>query len=85
MNKTQVKISRKGQIAIPKSIRKKLSSDILDIQMEGNRVILKPAESILSIAGSLKKYAKNYKPSTSKTSEDEEAWEKHVKKKFSGA
>lgn len=82
MYKTTVKISSKGQIAIPKLIRDKLETDILHIEMIKNKVILRPAESILKIGGSLREYAEN--AGNQNLSEDEnKAWEKHVKEKFS--
>ena len=62
-----VRISRKGQITIPKAIRKKLKIDkeggILFL-VEDDEVKLKgiPGGQIDQLAGSLKKYAKEYVP-----------------------
>jgi len=36
------KITRKGQLTIPAEFRKKLGTDIVEIVMEGNRIIIKP-------------------------------------------
>ena len=62
-----VRISRKGQVTIPKAIRKKLKIDkeggILFL-VEDDEVKLKgiPGGQIDQLAGSLKKYAKEYVP-----------------------
>ena len=59
------RVSKKGQITIPKAIRKKLNigenSAVLFI-VENGEVTLKgvPAGSAESLAGSLKEYAKKY-------------------------
>ena len=61
------RISRKGQVTIPKAIRKKLKIDkeggILFL-VEDDEVKLKgiPGGQIDQLAGSLKKYAKAYVP-----------------------
>ncbi len=61
------RISRKGQVTIPKAIRKKLKIDkeggILFL-VEDDEVKLKgiPGGQIDQLAGSLKKYAKTYVP-----------------------
>jgi AbrB family looped-hinge helix DNA binding protein len=61
------KISKKGQITIPKSIRESLrlgnNSAILFI-LENGEVKIKgvPGGSAESLAGSLKKFAKKYEP-----------------------
>ena len=61
------RISRKGQVTIPKAIRKKLKIDkeggILFL-VEDDEVKLKgiPGGQIDQLAGSLKKYAKEYVP-----------------------
>jgi AbrB family looped-hinge helix DNA binding protein len=61
------KVSKKGQITIPKPIRKKLNigknSGILFV-IDNDEVKIKgvPAASAESLAGSLKEYASNYVP-----------------------
>ena len=61
------KISKKGQVTIPKAIREKLHIDneggVLFL-VEDDEVKLKgiPAGEIDKLAGSLKKYAKTYVP-----------------------
>ena len=65
--KMYVKMSKKGQITIPKSIRKKLNIDkdggILFL-IENDEVKIKgiPAGQAEHLAGSLKKYASSYVP-----------------------
>jgi AbrB family looped-hinge helix DNA binding protein len=61
------KVSKKGQVTIPKSIRKKLNIDknggILFL-VDDDEVRIKgvPAGQAEQLAGCLKKYAKNYVP-----------------------
>ena len=65
--KMYAKVSKKGQITIPKSIRKKLNigtdSAVLFV-IEDEEVKLKgvPAGTAESLAGSLKEYAAKYEP-----------------------
>jgi AbrB family looped-hinge helix DNA binding protein len=54
-----VKMTQKGQITIPAEYRKKLNAEYFTIEIEDNKIIIKP---IKSLAGSLKKYAKKDKP-----------------------
>lgn len=82
MIKSKVKISRKGQIVIPQKIRKNLETDLLEVILENDKIILQPVQSILKIAGSLKKYKNKIKLENAKKDSDESAWEKHVKEKF---
>ena len=49
------KITSKGQITIPRSIRKYLESDIVEFEFADGFVLMKPVKSM---AGSLSKYAK---------------------------
>ena len=70
MEKYLIKISPKGQIAIPKKIRDKLNADILEMEFSNGTIILKPAESIQEIAGSLKKYVANVPPHSDMTQEE---------------
>ncbi len=77
-----VKISRKGQIAIPKKIRDKLKSNILEISYSEGKVVLKPVESVLNSGKSLHEYAKNAFERKRLNKEGDKAWENHVKEKF---
>lgn len=46
-------ITSKGQITIPRAARQALKSSTVDIEVQGNLVILRP---VLSVAGSLSTY-----------------------------
>jgi len=55
MNKT--KITRKGQVTIPKEIRDMLAlkeSDNLEVRIEGNSVVMEKLETFESLRGSVK-------------------------------
>ncbi|MHB1443963.1 MAG: AbrB/MazE/SpoVT family DNA-binding domain-containing protein, partial [Candidatus Humimicrobiaceae bacterium] len=55
MNKT--KITRKGQVTIPKEIRDMLAlneSDNLEVRIEGNSVVMEKLETFESLRGSIK-------------------------------
>ena len=80
---SKVKISRKGQIVIPSKIRNSLNTDLLEIVLEENKIILQPVKSVLNIAGSLNKYSQNAEIDDKENNVKETAWEKHVKEKFS--
>lgn len=61
------KVSKKGQVTIPKAIRKKLNIDKqggLLFLVKNDEVKLQgvPASPVNQLAGSLKKYAKKYTP-----------------------
>ena len=51
------KITKKGQVTVPKKIRDFLSSNIIEFEIIDDKVIIKPVKSV---AGSLRKYAKKY-------------------------
>ena len=48
------KITAKGQLTLPVSIRKMLTTNTVEIEMAGDKVILIP---VRSVAGALAKYA----------------------------
>jgi len=48
------KITRKGQITIPTEFRKKLGTDVVEVEMEGEKIIIKP---VRKLGGILNKYA----------------------------
>ncbi len=56
---TAVKITRKGQVTIPKEIRDFLGSDIVEFKVTGGNVVVEPVKSV---AGSLSGYAGKYTP-----------------------
>ncbi len=54
------KITRKGQVTIPKEMRDILQSDVVEFEKVGNdEIVIKPVKSV---GGSLKKYTKKYVP-----------------------
>lgn len=75
----KVKLSKKGQIAIPKAFRDKLNTDILDMEMKDGQVILKPVESVLKQAGIFKKYAEK-----ADHKNENNVWGDYAEKKYSG-
>lgn len=52
-------ITSKGQITIPRAARKVLNSSIVDIEIQGELVILRPVKSV---AGALASYAEGVEP-----------------------
>jgi len=71
-----MKITRKGQVTIPKRIREFLKSDVVEFDVIDDKVVVVPVESA---AGSLSKYAKGY--TTFKDVRDK-AWKEAVHAKF---
>ncbi len=53
------KITRKGQLTIPAEFRKKLGTDVVEIVMEGSRIIIKPVKKL---GGVLHRHAIKDKP-----------------------
>jgi AbrB family looped-hinge helix DNA binding protein len=53
------KISSKGQITLPKSVRQRLGSRFVRLISDADGVRIEPVEDV---AGSLRRYAKNYVP-----------------------
>ena len=49
------RVTKKGQVTIPKKIRDKLKSDAVVFVILDDKVILKP---VISVAGALQKYAR---------------------------
>jgi AbrB family looped-hinge helix DNA binding protein len=78
MATTAVKITRKGQVTIPKVIRDILKANAVYFEVEDDSVIVKP---VRDAAGSLRKYAGNAKGSASMKRMKDEAWEVVVREK----
>jgi AbrB family looped-hinge helix DNA binding protein len=53
------KITKKGQVTIPREIRKALDSNVVEFEVSGNDVFIRP---VRSVAGSLSVYAESYIP-----------------------
>jgi len=73
---TAVKITKKGQVTIPKKIREKLKSDIIAFEVEDGKVVVKP---IKSVAGSLQKYARRDIPYKEAR---EKAWDEVIRERY---
>ena len=78
MTTAAVKITRKGQVTIPKEIRQKLAANTVYFEVENDTVIVKP---VRDAAGSLSAYAGNVKPGESMKKMKESAWEAAVREK----
>lgn len=77
---TTAKITKKGQVTIPRKIRERLDSQIVEFAIVGNDVIMRPVKSV---AGSLKPYAKKGAVTFKEAREkawDEAAWERYGEK-----
>ena len=78
MTTAAVKITRKGQVTIPKEIRKKLKSDAVYFEVEDDTVMVKP---VRDAAGSLSEFARNVKPGVTMKQMKDKAWEVAVREK----
>jgi AbrB family looped-hinge helix DNA binding protein len=68
------KVTSKGQVTIPKEIRDRLDSEVIEFEIEGDRVIIRP---VRKIAGVLKRYA-----NSDMISQEDSAWERALKNKL---
>ncbi len=78
MTTAAVKITRKGQVTIPKEIREKLKADAVYFEVVDDTVMVKP---VRDAAGSLSEYAGNVKPGVSMKQMKDRAWEVAVREK----
>ena len=78
MTTAAVKITRKGQVTIPKEIREKLKANAVYFEVEDDMVMVKP---VRDAAGSLREYARNVKPGVSLKQMKDKAWEVAVREK----
>ena len=78
MTTAAVKITRKGQVTIPKEIREKLKANAVYFEVEDDMVIVRP---VRDAAGSLREYARNVKPGVSMKQMKDRAWEVAVREK----
>jgi AbrB family looped-hinge helix DNA binding protein len=74
---TTAKITKKGQVTIPKKIRERLKSNVIEFDIVENNVVIRP---IKSVAGSLSSYAKHVIIPFREARE--QAWDKAVKEKY---
>ncbi len=63
------RITSKGQITLPKQARQALGSDVVEVEIAGGEVRLRPVKSV---AGALRGYAREAKPLSSVR---DEVWE----------
>jgi AbrB family looped-hinge helix DNA binding protein len=75
---TSVKITRKGQVTIPKEIRAKLNATAVYFIVENGEIIIKPVQDA---AGSLSEYARNINPGITMKQIKDKAWEEAVHEK----
>ncbi len=78
MTTAAVKITRKGQVTIPKEIREKLKATAVYFVVVDDIVMVKP---VRDAAGSLREYAGNVKPAASMKHMKDKAWEAAVREK----
>jgi len=78
MTTAAVKITRKGQVTIPKEIREKLKANAVYFEVVDDTVMVKP---VRDAAASLSEYAGNVKPGVSMKQMKDRAWEVAVREK----
>ena len=74
---TTVKITKKGQVTIPRNIREQLDSQIVEFAIVGNDIVMRPVKSV---AGSLSSYAK--KEAVTFKEAREKAWDEAVRDRY---
>ena len=80
MTTEAVKITRKGQVTIPKKIRERLKATAVYFEVVNDEVVVR---AVRDAAGSLAEYARNVKPGISITQMKDRAWEEAVHEKTS--
>ena len=75
-----VKITRKGQVTIPKKIRERLKATVVYFEVVDDEIVVRAARDA---AGSLSEYAGNVKPGISMAQMKDGAWEEAVHEKTS--
>jgi AbrB family looped-hinge helix DNA binding protein len=78
MTTAAVKITRKGQVTIPKEIRERLKANAVYFEVEDGVVMVKP---VRDAAGSLREFAGNARPGASLRQVKDKAWEAAVREK----
>lgn len=78
MKSAAVKITKKGQVTIPKEIREKLKTNTVYFEIADDTITVK---AVKDAGGSLAEYARNVKPGISMKEMKEKAWEKAVREK----
>ena len=74
-----VKITSKGQVTIPKEIRRFLKTDVVTFDVVEGTVVVKPVHDV---GAALSDYARNIKPDTPFKKVKDKAWEEAVREKI---
>jgi len=74
---TTAKITQKGQVTIPRKIREKLGTEVVEFDIVDNQIIIRP---VTSVAGSLRAYGKK-EPVPFKEAR-EKAWDAISREKY---
>jgi AbrB family looped-hinge helix DNA binding protein len=75
------KITKKGQVTIPAEFRKKLKTDVVKIEMKGDRIIIQPYRKL---GGIFHKYAIKDKSIEEIMKMEKEAYFDAIKERYSG-
>jgi AbrB family looped-hinge helix DNA binding protein len=78
MAKAAMKITKKGQVTIPKEIRERLKATAVYFEVIDDEVVVR---AVRDAAGSLSEYAGNAKPDVSMKQMKDRAWEEAVHEK----
>jgi AbrB family looped-hinge helix DNA binding protein len=78
MATSAAKITRKGQVTIPKEIRQAIKTNAVYFELKGEVVLMKP---VPDSAGSLKEYAGRAQTKGSMIKIKEIAWEEAIREK----
>ncbi len=78
MTTAAVKITRKGQVTIPKEVRDKLNATAIYFEVENDIVMVRP---VRDAAATLREYARNVKHGASMKHMKDKAWEAAVREK----
>ncbi len=74
---TTAKITKKGQVTIPRQIRERLDSQVVEFAIVGNDIVIRPVKSV---AGSLRSYSK--KGAVPFKEAREKAWDEAVRERY---
>ena len=74
-----VKITEKGQVTIPREIRKVLKANLISFSVVDGVVILRP---LRDVGGSLQAYVRNAASTASFQDQKEAAWEEAIREKI---
>jgi len=73
---TSVKITKKGQVTIPKRIRERLNTEVVQFAVVGDEIVIRPVKSV---GGSLRRYAETKIPFVEAR---EKAWEEVAHERY---